>query len=78
MSLQTRLKRLEKLGDVTDKMPACILRTIVKPGEDGPIECGAFATILKGDHAGLELECGETESREEFKARIDQLLENLG
>lgn len=76
MSTQSRLRRLEKLEiEKSPQMPACLIRTIVKPGEHGPVECGAYATILKGPNAGLELERGEMESREAFERRIDQLIE---
>lgn len=75
MSLHTRLKRLENPEESTNWMPACIIRTFVKPGEDGPIECGAIATILVGPNSGLELERGETESREDFERLLSALLE---
>lgn len=75
-SILRRLEKIEtKAGHGRAGMPACIFRSLVTPGPDGPVDLGPqVAHILQGPNAGKQLVRVDAESAVAFQGRCDAML----
>ena len=76
-SLDRRLTALEQHSGNGSLQVGVIIRTIVRPGANGPVETGEeYATILTGSRGNIELSRNSDESSEAFRMRVLDVREN--
>ncbi len=71
-SMERRVKSLEVRQGVGQPSVAVIIRSLVRPGPDGPEDTGSIAaTIVSGPNKGLWLSRGDDEPEASFRQRVD-------